>query len=142
MDSAQQPAAPITPAPAAAPVAAAPTALQLRYEFGVVPGPLIEEERRWRRGAISRFGTATARVWSTQDERWVRIKAVGGQEDRNELLTMIRLTLRKLFAEYKDLQAVEQWEHNGNGVPRATLEEMGLLASQNDEPAYGLKEVE
>ena len=115
-----------------------PDRTRLRYEFAVVPGPLlpkllvrtfslIDGKRRWRRGAILRYGEARARVWSTQDERWVRITAAGPQADRDELLTMIRLTLRELFTEYKNLQAVEQWEHKGNWVPRQTLEDIGVL---------------
>ena len=116
---------------------------RLRYEFAVVPGPLlpkllvrtfslIEHERRWRRGAILRFGEARARVWTTQDERWVRITAVGGSADRNELLTMVRATLQELFTEYKDLHTVEQWEHKGKWVPRETLEDFGVLPIEND----------
>ncbi|MCH7872839.1 MAG: hypothetical protein IID33_14175, partial [Planctomycetes bacterium] len=116
---------------------------RLRYEFAVVPGPLlpkmmvrtfslIEGQRRWRRGAILRFGEARARVWTTQDERWVRITAVGGKEDRNELLTMVRVTLRELFIEYKNLHAVEQWEHEGEWVPRRTLESIGELPVEDD----------
>ncbi len=116
---------------------------RVRYEFAVVPGPLlpkllvrtfslIEGERRWRRGAILRFGEARARVWTTQDERWVRITAVGGKEDRNELLTMVRVTLRELFTEYKNLKAVEQWEHDDKWVPRETLEDFGVLMREDE----------
>ena len=116
---------------------------RLRYAFNVVPGPLlprflvrmfslIEEDRRWRRGAILRFGQARARVWTTQDERWVNITAVGAEDDRTELVTMIRVTLRKLIAEYKNLQTVEQWEYEGEWVPRRTLERMGVLPSDDD----------
>jgi internalin A len=116
---------------------------RLRYEFAVVPGPLlpkllvrtfslIEGDRRWRRGAILRYGNATARVWTTQDERWIRITAAGGKDDRDELLTMIRLTLQKLFAEYRDLRAIEQWEHEGQWVPRRTLEDIGVLPREDD----------
>ena len=116
---------------------------RLRYEFAVVPGPLfpkllvrtfslIDGQRRWRRGAILRFGQARARVWTTQDERWVRITAVGAEEDRNELVTMVRVTLRKLIEEYKNLRAVEQWEYEGDWVPRRTLERMGVLPPDDD----------
>jgi hypothetical protein len=116
---------------------------RLRYEFAVVPGPLlpkllvrtfslIDGERRWRRGAMLRFGQARARVWTTQDERWVRITAVGAEDDRKELVTMVRVTLRKLIAEYRNLQAVEQWEYEGEWVPRRTLERMGVLSPDED----------
>ena len=115
---------------------------RLRYEFAVVPGPLlpkllvrsfslIEEELRWRRGAILQFGKARARVWTTQDERWVHVTAVGPQDDRDELITMIRLTLQELFTEYRDLKVVEQWEFDGDWVPRRTLERMGELKTED-----------
>ncbi len=111
---------------------------RLRYEFEVVPGPLIprflvrnfsliDGERRWRRGAILRYATAHARVWATQDERWVHVTADGPQKERDELLTMIRGELASLFTEYKDLRVVEQWEHKGDWVPRTTLERIGVL---------------
>jgi len=112
---------------------------RLQYQFAVVPGPLlpkllvrtfslIDGERRWRRGAFLRFKEARARVWTTQDERWLRITAVGAEADRAELVTMVRVTLRKLIAEYENLQAVEQWEYKDDWVPRRTLEEMGVLS--------------
>lgn len=117
---------------------------RIRYEFAVVPGPflprllvrtfsLIESERRWRRGAILRYGDARARVWATQDERWVRVTAIGSEQDRDELITMIRSTMQELFTEYKDLHVVEQWEYEGNWVPRQTLEDMGVLPSEDEE---------
>ena len=74
-----------------------------------------------------RFGQARARVWTTQDERWVRVTAVGAEDDRKELVTMVRVTLRKLIAEYRNLRVVEQWEYQGEWVPRRTLERMGVL---------------
>lgn len=117
---------------------------RVRYEFDVVPGPLlpkllvrtfslIDGERRWRRGAILRYSEAHARVWTTQDERWIHVTAVGNKEDRRELLTMLRLTLQELFAEYKDLRVVEQWEHNSKWVPRGTLEDFGVLEREPDD---------
>lgn len=45
---------------------------------------------------------------------------------------MISITLRELFAEYKDLQVVEQWEHRGKWVPRETLEDFGILLREQD----------
>jgi hypothetical protein len=56
--------------------------VRLRYEFNVVPAPLvprllvrtfdlIKNALHWRRGALLRYGSATAKVWATQDERWV-----------------------------------------------------------------------
>ncbi|MCB1231028.1 MAG: leucine-rich repeat domain-containing protein [Verrucomicrobiae bacterium] len=121
-----------------------PDRTRVRYEFSVVPGPLlpkflvrtfslIDGAKRWRRGAILRYGEAMARVWMTQDERWVHITATGNQEDREELLTMIRLTLSELFAEYKNLKVVEQWELDGDWVPRQTLEKFGVLPKETDQ---------
>lgn len=87
----------------------------------------------WQRGAILCYGQARARVWATQDERWVQVTAVGEKKDRDELLTMIRGTMRELFAEYNNLGVVEQWEHKGNWVPRATLEDIGALQPDETE---------
>ena len=45
---------------------------------------------------------------------------------------MIRVTLRELLAEYRNLQVVEQWEYNGDWVPRKTLEGFGALAVEEE----------
>lgn len=116
-----------------------PDRQRLRYEFKVVPAPLlprflvrvfslIEGEQRWRRGAILQYADARARVWSTPDERWLQVTAAGPTDDRDELLTIIRITLSDLFAEYKDLEVVEQWEYRGQWVPRETLDTLHLLS--------------
>ena len=34
--------------------------------------------------------------------------------------------------EYKDLHAVEQWEHDGKWVPRETLEDFGILTREDE----------
>lgn len=118
--------------------------IRLRYQFNVVPGPLlpkllvrtfslISREKIWRRGAILSYGEAQARVWSTQDERWIQITAVGDKDDCQELLTMIRITLKELFYEYQNLKVVEQWEYYGEWVPRRTLEKFGVLESEQHE---------
>jgi hypothetical protein len=39
---------------------------------------------------------------------------------------VLRENLRALFAEYKNLSVVEQMEWDGEWVPRATLEKMGI----------------
>ena len=109
--------------------------MRLRYELNVVPAPLvprllvrtfglIKNALHWRRGAVLRYGPATAKVWATQDERWVYATISGSQEARDDLTMMLRETLRALFAEYKNLSVVEQMEWNGRWVPRATLQEM------------------
>jgi internalin A len=112
--------------------------VRLRYEFNVVPAPLvprllvrtfglIKNALHWRRGAMLSYGPATAKVWATQDERWVYATISGSQEARDDLTMMLRETLRALFAEYKNLSVVEQMEWDGEWVPRATLEKMGII---------------
>jgi len=88
---------------------------------------LIENALHWSRGALLRYGQATAKVWATQDERWLYATISGSQEVRDDLTMMLRQTLRVLFADYKNLSVVEQMEWNGRWVPHATLEEMGLI---------------
>jgi small GTP-binding protein len=106
---------------------------RLRYEFSVIPGPLIprllvrmfsliEDGHRWRRGAILKYAEARARIWATQDERWVYVTVSGPVEDRDALLVMIRDTLSDLFEDYKNLQVVEHLEFEGQWVPRKILE--------------------
>jgi len=58
------------------------------------------------RGALLRYGPATAKVWATQDERWVYATISGSPEARDDLIMMLRETLRTLFAEYKNLSVV------------------------------------
>src|SRR5262249_30645759 len=112
--------------------------VRLRYEFQVVPSPLlpwfiartfalIPDRLHWRRGAILVYGEARAKVWTTQDERYVFVTVAGPKEDRDELLTMIRGMLRELFQGYRGLRVTEQHEHGGDWVPRTTLEKFGLL---------------
>lgn len=112
--------------------------VRLRHEFQVVPAPLlpwfiartfalIPNRRHWRRGAMLSFGDARAKVWATQDDRYVFVTVAGSDHARKRLLAMIRGTLHKIFNEYKALNPVEQWEHNGKWVPRETLEEFGIL---------------
>jgi internalin A len=112
--------------------------VRLRYEFQVVPAPLIPwfiartfslipQRMHWRRGAILVYGNARARVWTTQDERYVFVTVAGEPGDRDELVTMIRGTMHDLFAGYRGLQVTEQHEYENEWVPRATLEKFGRL---------------
>ncbi len=112
--------------------------VRLRYEFQVVPAPLIPwfiartfslipQRMHWRRGAILVYGNARARVWTTQDERYVFVTVAGEPSDRDELVTMIRGTMRDLFAGYRGLQVTEQHEYENEWVPRTTLEKFGRL---------------
>lgn len=111
---------------------------RLRYEFEVVPAPLllwfiartfslIPDRLHWRRGAILRFGAAHACVSATPDERYLYLTAAGPERERHRLLSIARGTLQSLFAEYRGLRPIEQWEHRGQWVPREFLEEFGLL---------------
>jgi internalin A len=113
-------------------------AVRLRYEFAVVPAPLlprfmvrtfslIERGKLWQRGAMLRYPGARARVWTTAEEKYLFATAAGPEGDRAELLTIIRGTLMELFAEYKELQVTEQRWFDGHWVPRATLEKFGVL---------------
>ncbi|MEK6260573.1 MAG: COR domain-containing protein [Planctomycetota bacterium] len=111
---------------------------RLRYEFQVVPAPLIPwfiartfslipQRMHWRRGAILVYANARARVWTTQDERYVFVTVAGEADDRDELVTMICGTMRDLFAGYRGLQVTEQYEYENEWVPRATLEKFRRL---------------
>ncbi|MFM9963031.1 MAG: COR domain-containing protein [Planctomycetaceae bacterium] len=119
-----------------------PDRVRLRYEFQVVPAPLlpwfiartfalIPNRRHWRRGAMLHFSDALAKVWATQDDRYVFVTVAGTEHPRKRLLAMIRGALHKIFGEYKALSPVEQWEHNGKWVPRETLEEFGVLPRES-----------
>ena len=124
--------------------------VRLRYEFNVVPAPLvprllvrtfglIKNALHWRRGALLRYGPATAKVWATQDERWVYATIAGSQEARDDLTMMLRETLRALFAEYKNLSVVEQMEWDGDWVPRAALQKQGIIPADEIDEVAALK---
>ena len=115
-----------------------PGRVKLRYEFDVVPGPLIarllvrlfaliDDRRMWQRGARLRYGVAQARVWADLGETYVYATVAGGERDRAELLEMIREALKEMFREYERLRVVEQWWHGGDWVPRRTLESFNVL---------------
>ncbi len=115
-----------------------PDRIRLRYEFQVVPAPLlpwfiartfslIPDRLHWRRGTILVFGDARARVWTTPEEHFVFVTVVGPPPDRDDLLVMIRGTLKELFLRYQGLRVTEQWEYVGQWVPRETLEMFGKL---------------
>jgi internalin A len=118
--------------------------VRLRYEFQVVPSPLIPwfiaktfsliaREQHWRRGAMLVYGGASGKVWTTQDERYVFVTVAGPAEDGKQLLSMVRGTLLELFRSYRGLRVVEQHEYDGSWVPRATLEKLGILATDASE---------
>jgi GTPase SAR1 family protein len=120
--------------------------VKLRYEFSVVPGPLIgrllvrlfamiDGRKVWQRGSRLRYGDARARVWADLNETYVYATVVGSQRDRDELLQMIREALKEMFREYERLRVVEQWWHRKDWVPRSTLEEFGVLPRDEDNDA-------
>jgi hypothetical protein len=117
--------------------------VKLRYEFAVVPGPLIgrvlvrlfaliEGMRAWQRGARLRYGRAHARVWADLSETYVYATVAGEERDRGELLEIIREVLKEMFLEYERLRVVEQWWHDNDWVPRGTLEKFGVLPPERD----------
>jgi len=129
---------PLHPPPGADEPEATAERVRLRYEFQVVPSPLlpgfiartfslIPDRLHWRRGAVVVFGQSRGLVWTTQDERYVFVTVAGPADDRDELLTMIRGTFNELFQGYRGLTVTEQWEHQGEWVPRRTLEQFGKL---------------
>jgi len=120
-----------------------PGVVKLRYEFDVVPGPLIgrllvrlfaliDGRKAWQRGARLRYVTAQARVWADLNEKYVYATVAGGNHDRDELLEMIRETLKEMFREYERLRVVEQWWIDNNWVPRGTLEKFGVMPHEED----------
>ena len=118
--------------------------VRLRYEFAVVPAPLlprfmvrtfslIEQAKLWQRGAMLRYPGARARVWTTEEEKYLFATVAGPEGDRTELLAIIRSTLTELFAEYRDLKVTEQRWFDGQWVPRKTLERFGVLEPEWEE---------
>ncbi len=117
-----------------------PNRIRLRYEFKVVPAPLIPwfiartfslipDGLQWRRGAVLELGAARAKVWtSVDDETRVFVAVAGPLEARDELARIIRGSFRQLFAEYRGIAVTEQYEYDGEMIPRAFLEKQGLLA--------------
>jgi hypothetical protein len=128
--------------------------VKLRYEFDVVPGPLVgrllvrlfalvDGRKAWQRGARLRYGRARARVWADLGQTYVYATVVGGGHDSAELVEMIREALKEMFREYERLRVVEQWWHDTDWVPRGTLEKFGVLSRETDgaETLPGEKEV-
>lgn len=120
-----------------------PGVVKLRYEFDVVPGPLIgrllvrlfaliDGKKAWQRGARLRYGRALGRVWADLGETYVYATVANGERDGSELLEMIREALKEMFREYERLRVVEQWWHEKDWVPRGTLEKFGVLIPEAD----------
>ena len=118
--------------------------VRLRYEFAVVPAPLLprfmvrtfsltEQAKLWQCGAMLRYPGACARVWTTAEEKYLFATVAGPEGDRTELLSIIRSTLTELFTEYRDLKVTEQRWFDGQWVPRKTLERFGVLEPEWEE---------
>lgn len=114
-----------------------PGRLQLRYEFTIVPPPLvpkllvliyplIEIPLLWRRGAMLRQHGARARVWVEPYQRYVNVTVVGPLDQRKALLEVIQNAMEEMMASPGTLDFVEQWEHKGDWVPRRTLVSFGI----------------
>jgi internalin A len=125
--------------------------VRLRYEFAVMPAPLlprfmvrtfslIQPGRLWQRGAMLRYPDALARVWTTVEEKYLFATVAGPEGDRGELLSIIRGTLMELFSEYKELQVTEQHWFDGQWVPRPTLERFRVLKPEWVEEPSGKEE--
>lgn len=117
--------------------------VRLRYEFAVVPAPLlprfmvrtfslVEQAKLWQRGAILRYPGARARVWTTAEEKYLFVTAAGPEGDRTDMLSIIRGTLTELFSEYRNLKVTEQRWFDGQWVPRETLVRFGVLEPEWD----------
>jgi GTPase SAR1 family protein len=115
--------------------------VRLRYEFPVVPAPLlprfmvrvftlIQADRLWQRGVVLRYPGAHARVWTTPEEKYLFATIAGPRNDRTELLEIIRGTLTELFREFRNLVVTEQQWFEGNWVPRRTLVHFGVLKEE------------
>jgi len=125
--------------------------VRLRYEFAVVPAPLlarfmvrtfslIEQTKLWQRGAVLRYPGARARVWTTAEEKYLFATVAGPEGDRTELLSIIRSTLTELFGEYRNLKVTEQRWFDGQWVPRKTLEKFGVLEPDFEEDTEAKEE--
>ncbi|MEZ5326597.1 MAG: COR domain-containing protein [Verrucomicrobiales bacterium] len=113
--------------------------VRLRYELEVVPAPLvpwfiarvfslIPDRLHWSRGTMLKYDDAIGKVWMTQDERYIFASVDGPFAQRDRLVAIVRGTLYQIFGEYKALDPIEQWQHNGKWVPTETLVEFGALA--------------
>ncbi len=118
--------------------------VELRWEFPVVPGPLlprllvrtlglVKDGWRWRRGAVYGYGPAVAKVWE-EKERYIYLSAAPeGEEAAADLVRIIRGTLREIFSEYKNLTVQEQVRWQGDWLPRRSAETLGLCEPDEEE---------
>lgn len=119
----------------------------IRYEFGVLPAPVLGRfmvklfpliERRggqlmaWQSGALLKYGAARGRISADEKEQYLFLTVAGDDRDRGELLEMARVTLQEIFRSYPRLLAKEQWLYEGEWVPRGTLERFKVLEKEDD----------
>lgn len=118
--------------------------IRLRYEFDVLPAPLlprfivrtfmlVEREKLWQRGAMLRYPHSRARVWTTAEEKYLFVTVAGPSRELIRFISIIRGTLNRLFSEYRDLQVTEQWRVDGDWVPRRSLIRLGVLESESED---------
>lgn len=122
--------------------------IELRWEFPVVPGPLlprllvrtlglVKNDWRWRRGALYEFGPAVAKIWE-EKERYIYLRAAAREEEYGptavaDLVRMIRGTLREIVAEHKNLSVQEQVLWQDDWLPRRAAEALGVCEPEYNE---------
>lgn len=130
--------------------------LEMRWEFPVVPGPLmprlivrtlglVMNDWRWRRGAVYQYGPAIAKVWE-EKERYIHLRCAAqepedGAEAIADLVRMIRGTLREIVAEYKNLKVEEQVRWKNVWLPRTAAEELGLCEPDEEQETQDQEEL-
>ena len=122
--------------------------VELRWEFPVIPAPLLPRllvrtfglvirAQRWRRGAYYAYGPARAKLWEDK-ERYLYLSAGpagregGDPEATDDLVRMIRATLRGVVAEYRSLAAQEQVRWKEDWLARSIAEELGLCPIEEE----------
>ncbi|MCX6848901.1 MAG: leucine-rich repeat domain-containing protein [Verrucomicrobia bacterium] len=130
--------------------------VNLRWEFPVVPGPLMPrllvrtfglvlEDWLWRRGAIYAYGAAIGKIWEDK-ERYIYLSVTLRDhatevEAADDLVRMIRGTLREIVSEYKNLTVQEQVRWHGDWLPRRAAEALGLCEADDEEENPNQKEL-
>lgn len=117
---------------------AGPETSRLRYEFALLPPPLlprlivrtfslIATGKLWQRGVMLEQGSATARVWTTPEEKYLFATVGGPIAHRRELVDIIRTALKELFSKYSKLEVHPQMWYAEDWNSIATLEKLGVL---------------
>ncbi len=117
--------------------------IKLRYEFDVVPAPLmprllvqmfplIVEGKIWQRGAILRYLNSFVKVWTNPEDKYIFATVAGQTKDVKELLNLLQDTLAALFSEYRCLEVTEQRWFDNNWVPSETLKRFNVKFAEDD----------